>query len=634
MSLKTRVRVSIITPVIVAVIILLTLNIREYVDTKFQDLLERANGVARQVNGFLLDNLPKEVRLRKFRTRNPEEVKQAYYEIVRGDPAITSLLHNAMVTSADLVEVKIVADDGIVLASSNPANLGESATAYPDITEWKQKGLLDKLVEINQAPRNYEVRIQIGLAAQNSPLFTVKAVVSAPLLEKSLKPELRKLFMVSGLALGISLVLAFLVSNLAVAPLSRIGQTIDRIARGELDPLPPPSLKESKELAVVQSKLNVLGEQFRGAKKDALQLRSGIEQLLEKLETAVLLFDQNGHLIVAGKAAQRVLGQDRNELVGRTLEEVFPPAAAMVETLKAAIELRRPVHDVSFEWQPPGGPAAQLLISCEVLVSFSSGQQIGTLVTLRDAEPRRQIESHLEVATRLAAISRLTGGVAHEIKNPLNAIALHLEVLRSKLDGESEQQSEIDIIAREITRLDRVVKTFLDFNRPVDLKLEEIDLAALLEEVHNLVGVQAARYRAVVEMQSDVHSAPLRADRDLLKQAVLNVVMNGLEAMKSGGTLRIHLSRSGNEHVVSVADQGVGIPPGVRDKVFNLYFSTKQKGSGIGLAMTFRVVQLHGGTIDFTSEPGKGTTFWFRFPVLERENIPAVEEATVRHESA
>jgi signal transduction histidine kinase len=235
---------------------------------------------------------------------------------------------------------------------------------------------------------------------------------------------------------------------------------------------------------------------------------------------------------------------------------------------------------------------------------------MGTLVKLRDVDSRRQLERQLDISSRLAAISRLTGGVAHEIKNPLNAMALHLEVLRSRLDTE---QPEVDVIAREIKRLDTVVKTFLTFNRPIELQARPLDLDQVMQQVLALVSVDAEAKNIRVETVL-TSKLWLNGDPDLLKQAILNVVNNAMEAMAEGGKLVIRTEWNADECQLRVTDDGPGIPAEIQDRIFNLYFTTKQQGSGIGLATTFRVVQLHSGTIDFVSEPGRGTTFRLRFP--------------------
>jgi signal transduction histidine kinase len=181
--------------------------------------------------------------------------------------------------------------------------------------------------------------------------------------------------------------------------------------------------------------------------------------------------------------------------------------------------------------------------------------------------------------------------------------------------GDHDVTQQMDIIASEILRLDRVVKTFLDFTRPVEMKTAEVPVDAFVTEMVELARPQGQA--AGVTLSADLHAsgATMMADSDLLKQAALNIVVNALEAMPKGGELRFESSIEGEEVEIRITDSGSGIPPEKREKIFQLYYTTKRKGSGIGLAMTFRIVQLHNGKIEFVSEPGKGTTFLLRFPL-------------------
>jgi signal transduction histidine kinase len=315
---------------------------------------------------------------------------------------------------------------------------------------------------------------------------------------------------------------------------------------------------------------------------------------------------------MAGEPAGRLLGKERYEMMGHKLDELFPAATALGKAIGKAVELRQPVRDLPVTISRDGGVNARLLVSVQVLEKNPGLEQMGTLVTLRDVESRRQLEKQLDVSTRLAAIGRLTGGVAHEIKNPLNAMALHLEVLKSRLGG---PDPEVDVIAREIKRLDNVVKTFLNFNKPIEVKAQPLDLSQVVEQVMSLVSIDAKSK----QIQLNTALEPrlwINGDSDLLKQAVLNVVNNGMEAMRQGGTLTIRTAWDGDDCELTITDDGPGIAPEIRDRIFQLYFTTKEQGTGIGLAMTFRVVQLHSGTIDFVSDEGKGTTFRMRFPAM------------------
>jgi signal transduction histidine kinase len=304
------------------------------------------------------------------------------------------------------------------------------------------------------------------------------------------------------------LILTLAATNWILLPLRRIERTIDRIVQGNFL-VEEPASESAREFRAVESKLTLLGEQFRGTREHASELRHDVDLLLQRMA------------------------------------------------------------------------------------------------------------SQLDVATRLAAISRLTSGVAHEIKNPLNAILLRLDLLRARLGApEEEIAKEIDILSREVLRLDRVVKTFLDFSRPLEVNFEEVDLAALAGEVAELITPQARVARISVEFQAPPEPGHtwMRGDADLLKQAVLNLATNALEAMTNGGLLRISVGRADDKLTLDVTDNGPGIPLENRQKVFQLHFTTKKGGSGIGLAMTYRAVQLHNGTISFTSEADAGSTFRLEFP--------------------
>lgn len=217
------------------------------------------------------------------------------------------------------------------------------------------------------------------------------------------------------------------------------------------------------------------------------------------------------------------------------------------------------------------------------------------------------------------AMSGIARGVAHEFKNPLNAIALRLEVLRARVcEDVPDAEADIDVLAQEVTRLDRVVKTFLDLSRPVALDCQLVQISDLVSEILTLVEPEAARAGVILEWNPEV-SVAISADADLLRHALLNVVRNALDAMPGGGRLRVSVNQSGDKCEISVTDTGLGIPAEVRHRIFEPFFSTKESGSGIGLAMTMRVLQLHGGSVEVDCVSGQGTTFCLRLPVTPAE---------------
>ena len=542
-----------------------------------------------------------------------EEVKRVWVEIVERDDGLAVVLQKLTGNSPAMVEVLVSGAGDRVLSASIPSRKGQKIRVRASLEDFNRQPWWRKLEDVLGASRDYEVTKPLGISGEEDAIFAVRVVLSSVLMRAEILPSLRNLALVSAISLVFSVLLAMLAAKIAFRPLARIGEVIDRISRGEPAVEKQRRIDESSEVSAVESKLSVLGEQFRGERAGREQLQANVDRLLDRLEEAVLLFGPDDKLLMAGRAAQRLLG-GRWEWMGSSVDEVFPASSDLGALVQSAVRLNQTVSDRVVTYDRADSAAVQMVVNVEVVEDFVTHERRGTMVTLRDAGPRRQIESRLDLASRLAAISRLTSGAAHEIKNPLNSIALHLEVLKTKLEGAGvETEGEIDVISREITRLDRVVKSFLDFTRPIEPTMVPMDLAKLVEDVAALVVPDAEGHRVRITTNRDESPAWIRGDKDLLTQAFLNVVVNGVEAMPEGGRLEISTTSLEDGPQVIIRDHGDGIPEDIRDKIYNLYFTTKGQGSGIGLAMTFRVVQLHGGTIGFETWPGNGTEFRLRF---------------------
>ena len=352
----------------------------------------------------------------------------------------------------------------------------------------------------------------------------------------------------------------------------------------------------------------------------ATELRSNVQRLLERLEEAILLFDSEQRLVLAAGAAERILGFPTAAVADRRLQDVFPLQSPLGTFVQQAFLLRRRFKDHPVDWTR-GKSTAHLLVSIEFMPASIESERSSALVRIRDAEGHRQLESHLGLSARLDAMSRITSSVAHEIKNPLNSIAARLDYLQSwATEDFPEAEQEIQFIFHEVNRLDRVVRSFLDFTRPVELAQDEVDVVGLTAEVAGLVELDAARQGVSVRFTSGKNKILVCGDPDLLKEAIMNVVTNGIEAMPGGGQLEIGLQQANGQCRIVISDTGTGIAESQRDKIFQLYFSTKENGSGLGLPMSYRAIELHGGSIDVETEPGKGTSFCLNLPVMEVGN--------------
>ena len=218
---------------------------------------------------------------------------------------------------------------------------------------------------------------------------------------------------------------------------------------------------------------------------------------------------------------------------------------------------------------------------------------------------------------KLTNVTRLSAGIAHELKNPLNAAVIHLELLKQHFaeHADSSAADHVAVIAAQMRRLDEVVQGFLRFIRPENLRLEIATAASLVDSILPIVKAEADHHHVQLLVDVPPDLPDIRVDSGMMQQALLNLAINACQAMPDGGRLRIAARPASNQRVeITCEDTGHGIPPEHLDKIFNLYFTTKEGGSGIGLSMVYRTVQLHDGELEVQSTPGRGTTFRLLLP--------------------
>jgi len=224
--------------------------------------------------------------------------------------------------------------------------------------------------------------------------------------------------------------------------------------------------------------------------------------------------------------------------------------------------------------------------------------------------------SRASVSRRLAALGRVSSGIAHEVKNPLNAMQIHLELLRMQVDNAPAAQEHVKVLAQQMRRLDEVVQGFLSFARPDPLALAPTSMCEVLKEVMPVVSAEAGKTGVEVVVDCPPDLPRVMGDAGQLQQAFLNLALNACQAMPKGGRLHLSARRADARYMeLLVEDTGTGIAPEHLDKIFNLYFTTKTGGSGVGLALVYRTIHLHDGDIDVQSVPGHGTTFRVTLPI-------------------
>ena len=548
-------------------------------------------------------------------TNNPDDIHDYVRHALEADPGLSSLFALSVGSNASLsiYEVTVVDRDGMALASSDASLPGQFVARREPLEKLVSSSFAHQLRVLYGPSRLYEHDLPFTL--NSDPFGEVRASLSTSLLRAEILPILRTSGIIILAALIISAVLAAVLSRITLAPLTAISAQLDRISAGQFDAptLFPKNLTGSTdELGQVSQKISKVGQQLRGVHEIFSTLRENLDQVMAGLEDGLLLFTRDARAVMISPAAEKFLGAPANHLLGRRASEIFPAGHPLWNALRIeGDELSEVAAETEVETQN-----GQKRVGVSVQVIHEGGERMGALVTLRDLDSLESISTQLQVSERLAAVGRITAGVAHEVKNPLNSMRLWLENLKESLSDEQDgARQAVRVLDKEIDRLDGVVKRFLDFTRPMDVRLEATHLAHLLKEVLDVAKPQLQQAQIQVAQLLPIDVPEAYVDRALLKQAVLNLILNAIQAMPGGGQLRLVLSRRGEMAETAVGDTGPGIPPENRQKVFQLFFTTRPGGSGIGLASTFRIVQLHNGSIDFTSEEGRGTTFRIELPL-------------------
>ena len=546
------------------------------------------------------------------------------YEALRADGGIRSILESSIYLP-NVTYAAIVNPDGRAVAHSFPSQEGTVMPKQQDFAPIAAAGAKRQITAI-YSDDTYEIREDI--LAGTEPFATIVIGVSPLLVRPALQDALATAAGTVLAVLGISMVVSMLLAQWMLRPIHVIQSGLSRLGRGELDvrlDLPEGEFKDiGSSFEAVSAQLAALGKASSGDTSEPHTLRPGgaadFESVMENLEDAVALFSPRGDLIF-NNAAMRALA------IGNLPES--HPARQLVERTLAGRKSQGPI---SMDFSSAGGQeGAERLLMCHAIEDIN-GRFLGAMLVARNLGYLSQVHSTLNYSRKLAALGRLMAGVAHEVKNPLNAMTIHLELLKQKLAAVPDVvtvpagpgggptrgpdlSKHVHVISSEIRRLDEVVNGFLKFARPDELKLQPVQLSSLISDVVTTAMPEADARGVTIKSECLPTLPEINADPGMLGQALLNLAINACQAMPNGGTLRIACRADDRRRVVvDVEDTGVGIPPEHLSRIFDLYFTTKKEGSGIGLSMVYRIVQLHDGEVEVQSTPGHGTRFRLMFP--------------------
>lgn len=356
-------------------------------------------------------------------------------------------------------------------------------------------------------------------------------------------------------------------------------------------------------------------QSYRAQRKALRQTTALASEVVAAMPAGLILIGPDDKVAMANGAAEQLAGVAPGGLVGREAASVLPWE-----------ELRRPVADErEMDMSLAGGPVVALGVSVSA-VRTEEGTAVGSLVVLRDLREVRRLEAEVRRREKLAAVGNLAAGVAHEIRNPLSSIRGYAAYFGGKFEPGSEDRQAAEIMVREVDRLNRVISELIEFSRPSDIQRRPVRLADLAGHAARLIRPDALARGVEIALEEMPGVPDVPADPDRLAQAVLNLCLNAVQAMDAGGTLglRTGLAPDGRAYL-EVTDTGRGIDPAERDRIFDPYYTTKARGTGLGLPIAHKIVAAHGGEIRLTPRPEGGTSAMVLLPVAGGERTDTEE---------
>ncbi len=529
---------------------------------------------------------------------------------LRNDASLRALLDSSRAFGKGVVYARIEGTDGSVMLASPPAS-GVDDRATPPFalleqtaSSWAGLARLYLLWD----DTTYELRRPFMI--NNRPAGWIAIGLSTALTARQLRRSTHDVVLFAAIAVALGVAGAMFIGGTLLRPVVAIASRVEALAAGEQTPAV--RIGGHDELRSLAEKFNLLSQRICADRMQWERERGQYFDIFRSITDAVLLLDASGAVLFANGEAAGRLGLPAGGVTDgkplRLLLDKNHPLVRMIDTAYAAgTEVRNVALQIG-----EGDAATRLLVS--IFLLGHGLEPAGLLVIARDLEPVRELETVVDHSGRLARLGALISGIAHQIRNPLNAMNLQLELLTPDAQKGRPVAPRLESVRREIRRLDQAVDALMRFMRPEQLRLTEIRLNDLMTEIAS----QVTRGGIRVEYHFDPRVATVAADRGLLAEALRNVASNAVEAMSDngGGTLRLETARTDDGFVqVSIADQGPGIPSEHLERIFQLYFTTKPGGSGLGLSLAARAIDLHRGTVDVQSEVGRGTRVTIRIPI-------------------
>ncbi len=339
--------------------------------------------------------------------------------------------------------------------------------------------------------------------------------------------------------------------------------------------------------------------------------RTFASELVTSLPMGILVINEKSTITYINEAAGSLLRTSMHNTKGMNTKDIFP--ASLLE-LHEAVKAGTPVLENELILETQKNMASPVSVTVTEVIG-EQGNFIGHVFLLKDLSDLRALEIEIQRKDKLAAVGTLAAGIAHEVRNPLSSIRGYATFFGSLFDSGTENRKAANIMAEEVDRVNRVISELLEFARPVNLKLEKTDITEFVNNSLRIIKYEAEMANVKIIKSIGSPLPDVEIDNDRFSQVLLNLYINGIQAMKNGGDLTIEVGLKEANVVFMISDTGKGIPPEDQANIFNPYFTTKKRGTGLGLAIVYKVIETHHGTINIISTEAKGTTFVISIPI-------------------
>jgi two-component system sensor histidine kinase HydH len=354
----------------------------------------------------------------------------------------------------------------------------------------------------------------------------------------------------------------------------------------------------------------LLAQSYQTAKTSLSRIKAFSDSLVKHMPIGLVAINQDGQVISINQSAEDILRLSAPDIVDKKADEALP---SLFRDLTMELTNRRGV--IEKEVECPAGEATVPLDIVAASLQEEDGSFMGHVVLFRDVTEVRHLKNEITKTRRLASIGSIATGIAHEIRNPLSSIKGFATYFKERYQDVPEDKNTADIMVQEVDRLNRVINQLLTFARPMSIEKKPQSLQMVIRHSLKMIEAQAREKEISVQVNLPENIKHIPIDKDTIEQALLNLFLNAVEAMDTGGVLTVSLSQHSNAMIkIVISDTGCGIDEKNQDRLFDLYFTTKPSGTGLGLPMVQKIMDAHDGEIKITSTPGQGTTVTLLLP--------------------